>query len=538
LILGRGNPIIIIVKQDHLRVFDDFLSIMQENADENLIKRKIQEFRLVDRLGEAGESGIPAVALVPAVIRILNSPAVLFHTDLVRASVAFLGDIRPDGLITRDCFTGLATDTGIDPGDIVKELESKGYLERNFVTPAFCPTDEGFLFRLDSRFEGIRDTIREIVLSASVKTDAVDLLVKLMEEDYVKAVQPEIAKALEKMRMPQGMTALYRLAAAGERFALESLVRMILKDLDDLAALLGKGITIDLWGNDLKEKVYQPIQPLLPLLIRALKEDVFTLSEKSGIIAVLSDMNHRNKEDIPALVHLLPDLMSEDRSQCLLTRYLTDLAPESIVPLTELLVEKKDDERIVRRILFIFSEAGVKATLSTKALKELLDKGHPLGDLIRETLDKIRVEEPEEEPVMPIAEVLDTEVLDTEVLEDEVLGDDMPKIESGLTSVELPADAYGGNRHEEPSALNPVKVQERTEQEELLEVLEDAETGKIETGANLIPDDNPAAGSDTGLKITFVEEPILESGKPVDSEKHKENKDDKKDVDPDTFVLF
>jgi hypothetical protein len=69
----------------------------------------------------------------------------------------------------------------------------------------------------------------------------------------------------------------------------------------------------------------------------------------------------------------------------------------------------------------------------------------------------------------------------------------------------------------------------------MLEVLEEA--GPEVTAAEEIREET-AAGTDDGLKITLVEDPPSEPPQPPDSTVPKENPDDKKEIDPDKFILF
>ncbi|MBN2444476.1 MAG: hypothetical protein JXJ04_24155 [Spirochaetales bacterium] len=372
-----------------------FLVILATDISETEIIRQVQKLDLLPKIEELGTWNYSAIHLVPLLLKIIIHEKMRSNLSLLKSIIILLGHLKPDGFISEYAFEETAKNTTFTKEEIFEELKEKHYIENNALSPDFKPMDEAFNFNIDPRFQPVKENILNVLLSIPKDISVSRTLISLLEDDGLITLFPTIIHALSEIGHPVAFPVLLRMVHKNQESARVAIVKMGLRDIEELKNLLGQGVKKDMWGNDLIEKVVVSISPILPFFLEALTGDSFTEYEKKLICFLFSEIGIRRKSDIEIFVQILPMLYEEDITNCFITRVLITGGAET-VPFVNTLFEKELSEKgsfepvILQRFLYILGEIGAAAKLAVPVMNKLLEVHESLAHTVSIALQKIK----------------------------------------------------------------------------------------------------------------------------------------------------
>ncbi|MBN2534214.1 MAG: HEAT repeat domain-containing protein [Spirochaetales bacterium] len=374
-----------------------FLIMLGPGNDEDEIKRQIQELDLLNKIEDMNNWNYCAVQIVPLLLKIITNKRMRIYHNLLRAIISLLGNLKPDGFISEYAFRDIAEGTPFTKEQIFEELKRRGYVENHMLSPKFKPMDENFEFDIDPGFSDIKDSILEIMLSVPKDTSTAKVLITLLKDQTLENLYPDIIRALQELGHPVAIPVLLELVQKDQEAARKALVTMSLRDIGELKQLLEQGITEDVWGNELKEKVFVSVRELLPFLLEALTSGDYSVQEKRLICFLFHEMGVRQSSDLDLFVHVLPALYEESPENCYVTKVLLAGGGKIVSSICRIIENGSCEIVAVKRFLYILGETGPDAEEAVPLLKKLIETNNPLKEFIAEILKKIHPLEQEKQ---------------------------------------------------------------------------------------------------------------------------------------------
>jgi hypothetical protein len=306
-----------------------FLIALGQENDEDEIKKQIQQLDLQNRIEDMNNWDYRAVQIVPLLLKIIMNKRMRIFFDILKAIIVLLGNLKPDGFISEYAFSDIVKDTPFSKEEIFEELKKKGYIENHTLSPNFKPMDKHFHFDMNARFSDLKDDILEIILAIPKDTSTANALITLLKDQSLVSLYPDIIRSLTKIGHPVAIPVLLELQG-NQKTARKALIEMSLRDIKELKQLLEQGVTKDVWGNDLREKVSVSIREILPLLLEALRSDEYSLKDKRLICFLFHEMGVNRLSDIELFVHVLPLLYEEQVENCYVTKVLLSCGKKTV----------------------------------------------------------------------------------------------------------------------------------------------------------------------------------------------------------------
>jgi hypothetical protein len=355
--------------------------------------KKIEKFHLAERIGKIEKYGLEVMMIAPALVELLERDMVKHFPDLVSSIAIEVGKLHMDGLVTRYGFTHAVKGTQIKDDEIPRELERQGYLKDNYILPSFRPFDPNFTFDLDERYVPIKDKIKDVLIQTSKDIRCSLALIRLVREDACVSVQGDIIYALSELGHPASIPVLLEFAGSGNRDAVIAVIKIAYRDVYELSELAVRGVTKDLWGEDLREKVLSPLNDIVPLLLDAVQSDDYAIDERRMIADLYSRMDRRVQSEIGIFVKVLPDLLDERIGSCPVSRVISLGGRASCLLLLEVLREEDLSAALRKRAIEILGLLGHDAKEAVPWLNKASEKYEGNSGLIRETIKRIEQSE-------------------------------------------------------------------------------------------------------------------------------------------------
>lgn len=381
-----------------------FLLLLGSRKNEEQIKKQIQKLDLQNKIENMNNWNYSVIQIVPLLLKIVMNERMHIYHNILKTIIALLGKLKPDGFISEYAFCEIVTGTPFSKEEVFEELKNREYIENHTLSPNFKPMDERFQFEIDSRFESLKDSILDVLLSIPRDTSTTNALITLLKNQTLSGLYPDIIRALQEIGHPVAIPVLLELVQNNEDSARKALVAMGLKDIKELQQLLEQGVTKDVWGNDLKEKVFVSIRELLPLLLDALTSDEYPVKDKKLICFLFQEMGEHRRSDLEVFVNVLPALYEEQVENCYVTRVLVSEGKKAVSYVMKGIEKGSCEIDVYRRFLFILGEIGPDAAEAIPLLTRLKEDGNPLTGFIQEIIEKIQLgleieEMTSEEPV-------------------------------------------------------------------------------------------------------------------------------------------
>ena len=354
-------------------VFERTLSLLDSSSNDSISGSSFPETGLMECLESLDGHGSEALGCTKVLLKLLRHQNMKQFPSILRSIIHSISVLNPDGRITAALFNDIVSDTDIEPSDVLHELEKNGYVQNNLLTPRFNPFSETFVFSLDKRFDTIREQVKEILLETPRHMPFAETLLSMLEDKSFASIKIDILKALSATGHPDAIPLLVESANGGDESAVRSLLLMGFNDLIELRRLLEDGITTDLWGNDLKEKVFQPVRHILPFFLDVLSSPDYSLREKHLVCYLYREMGIRRKEEVGLFVMKLPELMEDDADSCDVTRIVVSSGKDAVPHIKQAIVDNIDNEKAFIRYCLILGKLGSSAHDAAALLEELAE---------------------------------------------------------------------------------------------------------------------------------------------------------------------
>jgi hypothetical protein len=367
-----------------------FLEEVGTETNEDKIRKKIQELDLLNKIENMNTWKYKAIQVVPLLLQIIMDNRMHRFIHMIKAIIVLLGNLRPDGCISEYAFSDIVAGTPFTKEEIFTDLENRGYIDHHTLTPKFKPMDENFHFDIDPRFSELKKSILEILLSVPKDTTTAYALITLLKDHTLVRLYPDIIRALAEIGHPMAIPVLLDLVQDNQEAAQKALVRMGLNDSKELKQLLDQGVTNDVWGNDLREKVFVSVRDLLPFLLEALQSAEYSKDEKRLICFLFYEMGEYRHSDLEIFVTIFPELYEQKEDACIVTRLLVAGGKKIIRQVCRILEKDLSDTTVTRRYCSILGKIGPDAEEALPLLQRLSDKGGSLSGYVMEIIDKIQ----------------------------------------------------------------------------------------------------------------------------------------------------
>jgi HEAT repeat protein len=344
--------------------------VLHSKADMNVVEQKIEKYQLIDKIVECRKYGEHALPLVPHLLKVIKNEKSAKFPALIRVIVTLLGYLCPDGLITADLFKTITKSMHCNPDDIIRELEDRGYIINGTISPAFQPANNNFSFTISHVYDQFKREIKEILLKASKEISTTEALMDLLQNDALAEIHSDIIKALGNLGHPVAYPLLVEKAKTGNTVARDVVLSMCFRDINEFQYLIREGITKDLWGNDINEKVFLSIKQIIPLLFEALESESFPADNKKQLCFLFSKVGVKRAAELNVFVNILHELMEEEKEECFVTNILIKGGKQTVPYIIRYCKEGIDNPDVLNRFIFILGEIGEDAKDAVPFLEE------------------------------------------------------------------------------------------------------------------------------------------------------------------------
>ncbi|MBN1698660.1 MAG: hypothetical protein JW881_14185 [Spirochaetales bacterium] len=420
---------------------------LKAKKPEASIEKRIEKTKIIDKIYSCRKYIERALGLVPMLLDIISKTNSVMFPELVRACVVLLGGLSPDGLITGERFEAIASSMNRTADDVVRELEDRGYIENGMISPAFQPSRKDFSFTLDRSYDLHTSRIKELLLEASREMSVTHALMDLLQNDELLSIHDDIIQALGDCGNPIAFPLLLDKANSGNDVARDVLLAMCFRDIDDFVSLVEEGITEDLWGMEIREKLFLSIKQIMPFLFESLESGSVPIERKKKICFVFGEIGIKRATELDIFVRLLPVLMEADAASCPVTRILVEGGRQSVPYLIRFYKDGIENVDVLNRFVFILAEIGEDAQEAVQVLKDCRVRYPSLRTHVERALGKIR---PFEVAGGPSAHTVETERgpdtgIADQVTEGQAPGIDVVNDEDGVNDEDVVNDEDGVN---------------------------------------------------------------------------------------------
>jgi HEAT repeat protein len=254
--------------------------------------------------------------------------------------------------------------------------------------------DENFHLEIDRKYHTIEQDIINVLLSIPKDTSVTEVLITLLKDKSLDSLYADIIHTLSKIGHPAAFPALLEFLEEKHEAARSALVSMALGDISELKELLARGIIVDMWGNDLKEKLFISMKTIIPLLFDVLASGDYSLQDKYKICFLFKEIGVQSKSDYDFFMKLLPELYREDIQTC----YVTDILIAGGLFTVSLIRTALEEEiankgtytlPLLKRFFYILGEIGVESKSTILVLEKAINQNNDLADSYHEALKKI-----------------------------------------------------------------------------------------------------------------------------------------------------